>query len=248
MTNYKRLMEVVMAKKWLGMLPLLALLLALSPQIGRADNPGSGGGSASGSVGTYGGDGPAVSFTDVSVNYTNGTWSLGWSFTTNVATQVYGLGFYDAFLSGGSSGLSAGCNCGEVGIYNSSGVLLASALVTSSDPASDFFRWASITPIILPAGGTYYIAAETGSAQYTWYTSGFAVSPDINFLQDQFVYSSTLAFPWESTGITAAYGGAWFGPNFEEQEVPPVPEPATVSLLGMGLLGLVGALRRKRQA
>jgi hypothetical protein len=244
MTNYKKLMEVVMAKKTLGILALLALLLVLSPYTARADNPTSGGGSASGSVGTYAGDGPAVSFTAPGPNYTDGTWSLGWSFTTNTNVTVDGLGFYDALLGGGTSGLSAGCNCGEVGIYNSSGVLLASALVTSSDPASDFFRWASITPIILPAGGTYYIAAETGSAQYTWDTSGFAVSPDINFLQDQWVYSSTLAFPVNSLGITNAI----FGPNFEEEAVPPVPEPATVSLLGMGLLGLVGALRRKRQA
>lgn len=59
-------------------------------------------------------------------------WSLGFQFTTNTSLDVTALGFYDAAQTGGSQGLSGCSGCGEVGIYNSTGTLLVSALVTTS--------------------------------------------------------------------------------------------------------------------
>jgi hypothetical protein len=184
-------------------------------------------------AGTHSGDGAAITFTSSPNNFTNGTWSLGWEFTTSAPINVTALGFYNATLNGGSSGLNAGCMCGEVGIYNATGTLLVSAIVTNSDPALSFFNYASISPIALSAGGTYYVAAETGLADYTFYTTGFSVNPGIDFVQDAYFFSSTLAFPAYSVGITAADGGGFFGPNFKVN----VSEPSTLTLLSV-LMGL----------
>jgi hypothetical protein len=101
-------------------------------------------------------DSPAVDFSSVnpSDNFTNNSWSLGWSFTTNVAISVSALGYYNASLTGGLAGLSADCHCGEVGIFDSAGDLLVSAQVTSSDPVIGFFNYQAITPLELAASQT----------------------------------------------------------------------------------------------
>jgi len=193
------------------------------------------------------GDNAAVSFTGVTANLNNGySWSLGWQFTTNVPIAVDALGYYNASLTGGDTSFQDGtCNCGEVGIYDTSGDLLASATVTSADPVNGFFNWAAIPVLDLPAGQTYYVVAETGPSDYTFYTTGFSVSPDITFDQDAYVQSSTLAFPTASGGITASDGGAYFGANFDETSVP---EPASLPLCGAAIIGLLGVAKRKLTA
>ncbi|HEY6342917.1 MAG TPA: DUF4082 domain-containing protein [Bryobacteraceae bacterium] len=191
---------------------------------------------------------PGVAFTSVTNDFTNNSWSLGWSFTTNVAIAVTALGYYNASLTGGLVGLSAGCDCGEVGIFDSAGDLLASAQVTSADPVTGFFNYQAITPLVLAASQTYYILAETGSSDYTWGVNGLTVNPDITFDGDAYIQSSTLAFGTSSEGLTAAQGGGFFGPNFLD---PPVsastPEPSTLLLFGTVSVAMLGALRLRRR-
>jgi hypothetical protein len=203
---------------------------------------------------------PALDFTSVTNNFTNGAWSLGWSFTTNVSISVSALGYYNAGLtSPAAAGLSPGCNCGEVGIFNSAGDLLTSAQVTSSDPVIGFFNYQAITPLQLSAGHTYYILAETGSSDYTWNVNGLTVDPNITFDDDAYISSSTLAFGTSSEG-TGAVG--FFGPNFLDSpgaggygdiqtDAPynlslgpaSTPEPSSLLLFGTVSLATVGALR-----
>jgi hypothetical protein len=190
-------------------------------------------------------DVPMVDFTSVTNNFTDGAWSLGWSFTTNISISVSALGYYNASLTGGLSGLSSGCNCGDVGIFNSAGDLLASGEVTSSDPVIGFFNYQAITPLELAGRQTYYILAETGSSDYTWDVNGMTVSPNITFDDDAYIQSSTLAFGTSSEGTPA---GGFFGPNFLDSPASAsAPEPGSLLLFGTVSLATLGALRHRRK-
>jgi hypothetical protein len=193
-------------------------------------------------------DVPMLDFTSVnpSDNFTNNAWSLGWSFTTNTAISVSALGYYNANLTGGLSGLAPGCNCGEVGIFSSTGDLLASTQVTSSDPVIGFFNYQTINPLLLAAGQTYYILAETGSSDYTFYVNGLTVDPNITFNADAWIQSSTLAFGNSSEGITLAQGGGFFGPNFLDSPAS-APEPSSLLLFGTVSVAMFAALRLRRR-
>jgi hypothetical protein len=197
------------------------------------------------SAATVRADMPGVDFTSINNNESNGSWSLGWSFATNVPITVTALGYYNANLTGGI-GIGPGCNCGEVGIFDSFGDLLASALVTSTDPVTGFFNYQAIAPLALPGGQTFFIEAETGSSDYTWGTNGFTVDPNITFYQDVYLSSSTLAFGTASQGITAAAGGGLFGPNFLDSPAS-APEPSSILLFGTVVLTIFAGLHLRRR-
>jgi hypothetical protein len=180
--------------------------------------------------------GPAIDFTTPTIDFTNGQWSLGFKFQANANVSVTALGFYDD----GMNGLT---ESHDVGIYDDMGNLLASTTVTNADPLTGWFRYADIAPLALTAGDTYYIAAVTGTENYTWDPVGFTVDPAITFLGDRYVSSSVLAFPsFGPDGVTG-----YFGPNMLLDVPAAVPAPAGLVLLGCAapVFGLRRVLRRK---
>jgi hypothetical protein len=146
----------------------------------------------------------------------------------------------------------------EVGIYNSTGTLLTSANVATYLGATltDGFYYTSITPIELYAGQTYVLDGFTsgvnvsdisGADKYSVITSGnvgpdgFAVSLPITILGDSTISGTHLA----DTGTAYATQNDYFGADFEGYATP---EPSSLLLLGSGLAGLAGLLKRKLTA
>jgi PEP-CTERM motif-containing protein len=229
---------------FLGLLVLLATVL---PSRILADSTASSGqDSGAGSIGTYPGDGPMISFTGVTTNSTDGTWSLGFEFSPNTSIDVYALGFYNANLTGGAVGLSNCSGCGEVGLYNSAGTLLVSGLVTSSGTEIGDFNYVSVAPTTLVAGQDYYLLAETGNADYTWNTHGLGIDPNIDWISELEKNTPTLTFTTTGEG-NPSIGWGIYGPNFEETPLTTttVPEPSSLLLIASGLVSL-GVWGRKR--
>ena len=161
--------------------------------------------------------------------------TLGWQFTVSGSSiAVTNLGVFDNNHPSGLD-LSHG-----VGIWDSHGNLLVSATVLAGavDPLVNQFRYVSIAPTKL-GPGTYTIGAtwsNLGDNYIAQTNTNFQTGPGITFLRDEYsAETSLLTLPTNSVGGT--FDPASFGPNFE---FTPVPEPTTLVLLGIGLVGLVG--------
>lgn len=188
----------------------------------------------------------AVNFSAPTTNFTNGSWSLGFQFTTKKAVNVTSLGFYDDFQNGLTQ-------THDVGIFDNIGNLLVQGTVKPGDPLDGFFRYTSVQSTALKAGGTFFIAAVTGSESYTFNPTGFSVNPNIAFVSSAFRFSNTLVFPGTipgslPTGVNSSTQNSdsnlgYFGPNFQAEEVVAVPTPALLpGLIGLGL----GAWRKRK--
>jgi hypothetical protein len=166
---------------------------------------------------------------------TNNAYSLGWQFAVNNPILVDGLGFFNSVIT----------QSHDVGIWDNGANLLVTATVLPGDPQSGTAPWRihTIAPLSL-SPGTYYIAAETGSDNFTSGPTSMTTAPEITFLSDRYLASPVLTFPTQSSG-----GGlqGYFGPTFTFTTGGGVPEPATFAMMGVGLLAVVGLARRRRR-
>ena len=188
-----------------------------------------------------------TSFSEVGAELTlNDTFDLprtvGWSFVANQNLVVEGLGVYD--VDGDGLGMAA-----ELGLWAETGqMLLASATVPAgtSEPLTSGFRFVPVSPVNLVAGQTYVLGFNTlrgGDLAYHNVPS-FTTSPLITYGQPRNSDANTgFAFP---DIFDARIPNGIFGPNVLFQDSTPIPEPATVSLLGIGAAAVVRWRCRKR--
>ena len=157
-------------------------------------------------------DTPALDITGLGsgFDYTQGTYSLGWSFMANKDLNITALGFYDD-LKDGITGNH------DVGIYDmATQTLLVQTTVVPSDPLTGFFRYHTLaTPFVLPGGKTYVIQAVTLTDHYALLPNT-VVDPAITFMgfaaygSSGSPQSTTLHYP---DGTNPTYVGD-FGPSF----------------------------------
>ena len=141
-----------------------------------------------------------TSVTPTPDNSPNWPVNLGMVFTANANFAVSALGFYvQPDLTGGET----------VGLYDMSGNLLASTVVSLSDPQTDGYAFHSITPVALTAGQQYDVVAFIGNNDYGYsYSTAPATNPDVTFDYGNYLYTGSLAFP-------TVHGSNYYGPNFE---------------------------------
>lgn len=184
---------------------------------------------------------PILTFNEATgSNGANQNQNVGWQFNVVTSLTVTGLGWFDE----GQNGLGISH---EVGIWNSSGTLLTSAVVPAGTVAvlDGQFRMVPITPIVLAVGTGYIVGGLNTSA------SGDRLAFDVTQVVDARItfvdatFSELTATFGRPTQFSVATTG-FYGPMFAAGGTV-VPEPGSLLMLLSGI-GIVAAGRsRARQ-
>lgn len=175
----------------------------------------------------------------------------GFLFIPTVPIEVTALGYFDH----NQDGLTL---IHPVGIFDAlTQELLAVTNVGPGSVLEDLFRYNPISPLSLEAGHPYMLAGfhpgsdteDFGafSLPASLLFGGVVTAPQLIHQGFFFEFGNSLTFPTTGPDPNAFF----FGPNlqFQVQQVQAIPEPSTVSLLGLGIAALaVWHWHRRRSA
>ncbi len=159
-------------------------------------------------------------------DFYQGSYSLGFAFTVLSPVTVTALGFYDA----GKNGLNAPH---QVGIYDGSCNLLASAVVAPGDTLVGSFRYHAISPVVLGPGKYYAAAVTNNNDPYLIFVNSLEADSRLTFggfVIHSYGGDSSLACP-NGPGADPSFKGD-FGPNFLISDTANTPSGATPTPTG----------------
>ena len=176
---------------------------------------------------------PAFDYTSSSTLSDGRAYTLGFSFSLSQATTIDGLGYW----TGGT------LSSHQVGIWSSSGNLLASGTVSAADPLLGNYRYDSISPLLLGAGN-YVIGGQFFGGLFPSDLAGVTTAPNFTWTGDRQIQGG-FALPTEAYLTYGNQGIALV--NFSIAQTNAVPEPATWAMMLIGF-GAIGASLRRRKA
>lgn len=177
---------------------------------------------------------PAYTYTSGSTLSDNRPFTIGFSFSLSEAKTVNALGYNSLNITGPQ----------DIGLWNISGILLASATVTPGSQLVSNFRWTDISPFSLGVG-TYVLGGTFTGGLFPSDLQGVSTVSGYTYLSDRFSGGTGLQFPTSSTD--GSYGAQGIGLVNVSFGAGAVPEPATwvMLLFGFGAIGY--SLRRRKK-
>jgi hypothetical protein len=176
---------------------------------------------------------PGLEFTGGTVvnNQSSRNLTLGYEFVVAAPVTVNALAYYNY----------VGTPSHEVGLWDSSGNLLVSAAVMSTDTLIGSFLYHPIDPVALQSGSRYVVGGLNLGGEWVLSASSIQTASGIQYLQNRYSgSSSSLTYP------TSTFSGEDYGYFGGSIGIAPVPEPETYAMMVAGI-GLIGCMARRRK-